>query len=358
MAPMPCARRSAPNSVGESRRTGGERRDPDRDHVGQRAHPRAVPRSMPAAAGANPTSRRSPPQPARWPQADEVSDAVPAGDAIGAEDLPETGAQRAIDRVARRSHASHRIANASPAAMPPPSPDARGRAAVRRVRQAWARSCVVRPSSQPSSRLAMMRPRRDGRCITRDGPRRADTDARPSAGRSADGGARTRVTARRSAAVRRQPQARHAMIRTTPFHDRTSAANAPVCGSTGRATSSPRNTSCPRSSSTSRSATAPGSSTRRRCTSTGSTGRTRRPSSPASSPGTSGRAPSATASTRLVRRPRLRGRGRGHPPQRRGRLPPDLRRAESRLLRALVGRQRVAIEDVSEAWAVLPIQGP
>ena len=108
----------------------------------------------------------------------------------------------------------------------------------------------------------------------------------------------------------------------------------PACGSTGPATSWRTATRCPRSSSTSRSATAPASSTRRRCSSTGSTART--PS--AFLAGVLARdirdLPAGPRPVHLlVRRPRLRRRGRGHPAPRTGRVPPHRRRAEPRLLR-------------------------
>ena len=89
------------------------------------------------------------------------------------------------------------------------------------------------------------------------------------------------------------------MIRTTPFHERTSGAQRdPAVEPLVAATWPPTATRCPTSSSTSRSATRPGSSTRARSSSTGSPARTPRRSSPASSPATSAPARRATPSTR------------------------------------------------------------
>ena len=125
------------------------------------------------------------------------------------------------------------------------------------------------------------------------------------------------------------------MIRTSPFHERTIGAQRdrpvePLVRAPGRR----EVPDCRTSSSTSRSATPPASSTRRRCSSTGSPAPTRS----AFLAGVLARdirdvraGPRAVHD--LVRRPRLRRRGRRHPPARRGRVPPDRRRAEPRLLR-------------------------
>ena len=102
----------------------------------------------------------------------------------------------------------------------------------------------------------------------------------------------------------------------------------------------------------------PGCSTRRRCTSTGSAGRTRRRSSAASSPATSGRAAPVTPSTPCWCDDR-------------GFVVEDgviLHRRREFLLTAaepnlayfedLVGRHDVEIEDVSDDWGILAVQGP
>ena len=182
---------------------------------------------------------------------------------------------------------------------------------------------------------------------------------RPSA--DAAGGTRLRPARARWLSSPAERRSEDRMIRTSPFHKRTSALN-----ETGpveplvRVTSPRTATRCRTSSSTSRSATPPACSTRRRSTSTGSTVATRSGSWPGSSPATSAPARRATPSTRPGATTAASS---SRTASSCGPAADEflLTAAEPNLayFEDLIGRRDdVAIEEVSDDYGILAIQGP